>query len=119
MFPGFARALTGYGQRFKQSVRSWYTTPLSFNTRAETLARFENHVEIDRNTVDAWGIPILKIHCQFSDNEREMARDAVENLKALFHALGAEHVRVTTNLQAPRSLIHNKGTARPGAAHTA
>ncbi len=114
LFPGFARAMTGYGQRFKQSVRSWYTTPVSFNTRAETLARFENYVEIDGERADAWGIPVLRIHAQWSDNEREMAKDAVENLKALFHALGAEHVRVTTELQAPGSMIHEMGTARMG-----
>jgi choline dehydrogenase-like flavoprotein len=106
--------MTGYGQRFKQSVRSWYTTPVSFNTRAETLARFENYVEIDRERADAWGIPVLRIHAQWSDNEREMAKDAVENLKALFHALGAEHVRVTTELRAPGSMIHEMGTARMG-----
>ncbi|MBI3694908.1 MAG: GMC family oxidoreductase, partial [Acidobacteria bacterium] len=114
LFPGFARSMTGYGSQFKKSVRSWYTTPISFNTRAETLARWENYVEIDKNVVDAWGIPVLKMHCLFSDNEYAMARDAVENLQALFHALGAEHVRVTTELMHPGSMIHDMGTARMG-----
>jgi len=115
MFPSAARAMTGYGNRFKRSVRSWYTTNLGFNTRAEMLARRDNYVEIDRNTVDAWGIPVLRIRARFSDNEFAMARDAVENLQALFRALGAEHVRVTTELQAPGSMIHEMGTARMGA----
>ncbi|MBI1789094.1 MAG: GMC family oxidoreductase [Acidobacteria bacterium] len=115
LFPGYAKAMVGYGAEFKKSVRSWYTTPLSFNTRAEVLSRFENYIEIDKNVVDAWGVPVLKIHCQFGDNEREMAKDAVENLKALFHALGAEHVRVSTELQNPGSMIHDMGTARMGA----
>lgn len=115
MFPAAARAMTGYGSQFKRSVRSWYTTNVGFNTRAEMLARRENYIEIDKNVVDAWGIPVLKMHSRWSDNELEMARDAVENLKALFHALGAEHVRVTTALQAPGSMIHDMGTARMGA----
>jgi choline dehydrogenase-like flavoprotein len=114
LFPGYARSLVGYGSEFKKSVRSWYTAPIGFNTRAEVLARYENYIEIDKNVVDAWGVPVLKIHCQFGDNEREMAKDAVENLRALFHALRAEHVRVTTEIQAPGSMIHDMGTARMG-----
>ena len=114
MFPGYARTMAGYGSQFKKTVRSFYTAPISFNTRAEVLARWENRIEIDKNVVDAWGIPVLKMHCQFGDNEREMAKDAVENLKALFQALGAENVRVTTGIQNPGSMIHDMGTARMG-----
>jgi choline dehydrogenase-like flavoprotein len=54
------------------------------------------------------------MHCSFGDNEKEMAKDAVENLKALFHALGAENVRTTDFIQAPGSMIHDMGTARMG-----
>jgi choline dehydrogenase-like flavoprotein len=114
MFPGYARSMSGFGSQFKKNVRSYYTAPISFNTRAEALARFENYVEIDSKVVDAWGIPVLKMHCQFSDNEFEMAKDAVENLKALFHKLGAEEVRVTTELMPPGAMIHEMGTARMG-----
>jgi choline dehydrogenase-like flavoprotein len=114
MFPGYARSMSGFGSQFKKTVRSYYAAPIGFNTRAEVLARFENYVEIDNNLVDAWDIPVLKMHCRFSDNEFEMAKDAVENLKALFHALGAENVRVTTELMPPGAMIHEMGTARMG-----
>ena len=113
-FPGHARSMVGYGNQFKESVRSWYTTPVSFNTRAEVLSRWENYIEIDNDVVDAWGIPVLKIHCEFGSNEREMAKDSVENLTALFDALGAEHVQVRTELRPPGSMIHDMGTARMG-----
>src|SRR5439155_976345 len=76
LFPTYARTMTGYGAQFKKSVRSWYTSPVGFNTRGEMLARYDNYIEIDKNVVDAWGIPALKIHCRWSDNEVQMARDA-------------------------------------------
>ena len=114
LFPGHARSMTGYGSEFKKTVRSYYTAPVSFNTRAEVLARRENYCEIDKDVTDSWGIPVLKLHCEFGDNEREMAKDALENLKTLFDALGAEHVRVTTRILAPGSMIHDMGTARMG-----
>ena len=106
--------MVGYGAAFKETVRSYYTSPLGFNTRGEMLARWENYVEIDKNVVDAWGIPALKIHCRWSDNEIEMARDARENLLALFHKLGAEQVRVSRDLANPGAAIHDMGTARMG-----
>ncbi len=114
IFPGYAKSMVGFGSQFKKTVKSHYTAPISFNTRAEVLARWENFVEIDKNTVDAWGIPVLKIHCKFGDNELEMAKDAVENLRALFHAMKAGHVRVTMEIQNPGSMIHDMGTARMG-----
>jgi len=114
LFPSYARTMVGYGAGFKKTVRSYYTSPLGFNTRGEMLARWENYIEIDRNVVDAWGIPVLKIHCRWSENENEMARDARENLLALFHALGAEQVRVSRDLANPGAAIHDMGTARMG-----
>ena len=113
-FPGFARSMTGYGQKFKRTVRSYYTTPITFITRGEMLARFENYVEIDKDVVDAWGIPVLKFNCRMSDNEREMAKDAIENLKALFEALGAENVNARDQLMDPGYSVHGMGTARMG-----
>lgn len=114
MFPGFARTMVGYGNQFKRMVRSWYTTPLSFNTRGEMLARSENYCEIDKNVKDAWGIAVLRFHCRHSENEEEMAKDAVENLKALMHALGAEHVRANPRLMPPGYSVHGMGTVRMG-----
>ena len=114
LFPAYARTMTGYGAGIKKTVRSYYTSPVGFNTRGEMLARWENYVDIDKDVVDAWGIPVLKIHCRWSDNEIEMARDARENLVALFHALGAEQVRVSRDLANPGAAIHDMGTARMG-----
>ena len=114
IFPDYAASFSGFGAEFKKKIRHYYPTPISFNTRAEMLARWENYVEIDKNVKDAWGIPVLKIHCEFSDNEREMAKDAVENLKALFHAAGAEIYHVQTEMRAPGSMIHEMGTCRMG-----
>jgi hypothetical protein len=56
--------MTGHGAKFTQSVRNWYTSPVGFNTRGEMLARWENYVEIDKNVVEAWGIPVLPLHVE-------------------------------------------------------
>jgi choline dehydrogenase-like flavoprotein len=117
-FPGFAKnpnVAPGFGTEFKKRVRYHYTAPVSMTTRAAMLSRFENYVELDPDgVVDAWGIPVLKIHCQFSDNEVEMARDAAEASEEILRASGAEVVSTGGQMTAPGRIIHELGTARMG-----
>jgi choline dehydrogenase-like flavoprotein len=117
-FPAFAKnaQLTpGFGSEFKKRVRHYYSTPVSMTVRAEMLPRFENYAEIDPDgVVDAWGIPVLKIRCQYSDNEREMARDSIETMQEIMKSAGAEVVSMGTRMSAPGRIIHELGTARMG-----
>jgi choline dehydrogenase-like flavoprotein len=117
-FPAFAKnaqMTPGFGSEFKKRVRHYYSTPVSMTVRAEMLPRFENYAEIDPDgVVDAWGIPVLKIRCQYSDNEREMARDSIETMQEIMKSAGAEVVTMGTRMSAPGRIIHELGTARMG-----
>jgi choline dehydrogenase-like flavoprotein len=114
-FPGNARRTPGFGSEFKKTVRRWYVAPVGLTTRANMLSRFENFVEIDPDgVVDAWGIPVLRIHIQHSDNEREMARDAAESATEILRKAGAVEIRTQNVMTAPGRIIHELGTARMG-----
>jgi choline dehydrogenase-like flavoprotein len=117
-FPAFSKSpdmTPGFGSEYKRRVRHYYSTPVGMTTRAEMLPRFENFVEIDPDgVVDAWGIPVLKFHCQFSDNELEMARDAAETSEEILRAAGAEIVSSGGQMTVPGRIIHELGTARMG-----
>lgn len=114
-FPGVARRTEGFGSEFKKKVRRWYTAPVGLTTRAAMLSRFENFVEIDPGgVVDAWGIPVLRIHIQHSDNEREMGKDAAANAAEILKKAGAADITVSENLTVPGRIIHELGTARMG-----
>src|SRR5580704_8873393 len=107
--------MTGFGSDFKARVRSFYTVGVGMTARAEMLSRFENYAEIDPNgVVDAWGIPVLKIHAQHSDNEREMARDAGECSAEILQAAGAVVLQTGGNMTVPGRIIHELCTARMG-----
>jgi choline dehydrogenase-like flavoprotein len=115
-FPGVARGLEGFGSEFKKQVRRWHVTPVGLTTRAHMLSRFENYVEIDPDgVVDAWGIPVLKVHIKHSDNERHMGHDAAETAAEILKAAGATEISVSRNLTVPGRIIHELGTARMGA----
>jgi choline dehydrogenase-like flavoprotein len=114
-FPGAARGTPGFGSEFKRQVRRWHVAPVSLTTRAAMLSRYENYVEIDPGgVVDAWGIPVLRVHIQHSDNEREMGKDAAEMAAEILARAGAEQIGVSRQLTVPGRIIHELGTARMG-----
>lgn len=118
LFPGYAKNalfMGGFGEDFKKRVRRYYTTTVGMTVRAEMLSRFENYVEIDPGgVVDAWGIPVLKIHIQHSDNERQMAKDAADTSEEILRSAGATVVQRGGQLTAPGRIIHELCTARMG-----
>jgi choline dehydrogenase-like flavoprotein len=111
--PSFDFEAPGFGAGFKEAVRKGIWT-IGLGVWGECLARRENYVEIDRDTVDAWGIPALKIHMAWSDNEKKLFDDGREQAAEMLEAAGARNVRLTGNYSVPGFCIHEIGTARMG-----
>jgi choline dehydrogenase-like flavoprotein len=78
------------------------------------LPRKENGVMIDPEKVDAWGIPVLRIECAHGDNERAMAKDALETIKEMVDAAGFRTLYTSSTPAPPGFCIHEVGTARMG-----
>jgi choline dehydrogenase-like flavoprotein len=103
----------GFGNSYKDAVRSGVTS-LGIYLWGECLARKENVVELDRNRVDAWGVPVLKISADWSDNEKKLWQDGREQAAEMLEAGGARNVRLTGRYSIPGFCIHEVGTARMG-----
>ena len=63
---------------------------------------------------DKWGIPALKITCQWGDNERTAMRDAMVQAAEMLEAAGVRNVSTSLDNNAPGLTIHEMGTARMG-----
>lgn len=81
----------------------------------EVLPSPENRVSLDRERVDAWGIPVAHIECAYGENERAMAADQVRTLLEMAAAAGLDVREVHDQLAPPGLSIHEMGTARMGA----
>lgn len=113
---GKAKYIPGFGEAFKKQAREVPDEPNFFlGAWGEMLPRFENRVTINKNKVDAWGIPVLHIECTHADNEAAMAADAFECAKEMALAAGAEITSEIRNPSPPGFCIHEVGTARMGA----
>jgi choline dehydrogenase-like flavoprotein len=114
IFPGQAVSTPGFGAAYKKRVRDEAGAFISVGGFGEVLARYENYVDLDPNLKDAWGIPALRFHYKFGENEKNMAADMAESAKEMFEAAGIEVIAVDRELQTEGWSIHEMGTARMG-----
>lgn len=105
---------SGFGVNLKNSLRKHGPWRMGFGGFGECLPRPENFVEIDKDRVDAWGVPVLKIHCAFSDNEKALFDDMVIEAAEMLAAAGARDIQPIRENNPPGLAIHEMGTARMG-----
>ncbi|HEV2671070.1 MAG TPA: GMC family oxidoreductase [Gemmatimonadales bacterium] len=113
IFPSGADA-PGFGAAFKKRMRDYSGAFIGLGGFGEVLARYENFVDLDPQMKDAWGIPVLRFHYQFSDNEKKMCEDMSVTAKEMLEAAGIEIIGVDKNILTEGWSIHELGTARMG-----
>jgi choline dehydrogenase-like flavoprotein len=104
----------GFGADFKKTVRDHAGAFINIGGFGEVLARYENYVDLDPETKDRWGIPVLRFHYQFGDNEKRMCEDMATTAREMFEAAGIEVVGVDNRILTEGWSIHELGTARMG-----
>jgi choline dehydrogenase-like flavoprotein len=110
--PEFDFNAPGFGAKYKEAVRSGGRSRINIALWGECLARYENKAEIDPNKVDAWGIPALKINCEWGDNDKKLWHDGQTQAAEMLEASGFKEVKTTGTYSIPGFCIHEVGTAR-------
>src|SRR6516162_7861941 len=103
-----------FGADFKNAISRPGPWDFTFSGYGECLPNHNNFVEIDKNTVDAWGIPSLKIHCAFGENEFAIRKDMAIAGAEMLSAAGAISIQPFQDDDPPGFSVHEMGTARMG-----
>ena len=112
---GQAYGLPGFGAGWRRRVRQDVPYYCSFEAQGECLPRADNCVELDPEVKDAWGIPVLRIHASYGDNEQAQARAMRQDILNVLDALKLENPQPpATELSIFGKNIHETGTARMG-----
>lgn len=116
---GVKKDAGGYGASLKDDIRYFYGANFWMDGRGEAIAREDNYCEIDPNTVDKYGIPVLRFNYTWSDHEINQAKHMQETFQEIAHALGAEVSPSpgkdrNYGLTQPGEIIHEVGTVRMG-----
>jgi len=110
----------GYGASLKDDYRRFYGTQVGMAGRGTAIARADNYCEIDpTGVVDKFGIPVLRFHYKWSNDEINQAKHMQETFAEILHGMGAIYGEMQgpeTNygLEAPGKIIHEVGTIRMG-----
>lgn len=80
----------------------------------EMRPRYENQVTISEELKDKWGIPALKIECEYSEEEKAATHEWRQYMEAFLTHAGYKTNVSNEELSVPGSGIHEVGTARMG-----
>ncbi len=109
----------GYGVELKQNLRKLYGCQVYFSGRGEMIPNEDSYCEIDPTVVDEWGIPVLRFHFKWSQDEILQARHMQETFKEIIetmggvvtHSAGAEE---NWGIARGGEIIHEVGATRMG-----
>ena len=120
-FDGLCEEYEGYGAALKKKCREMYGTFIGFAGRGEMIPNQNSYCEVDPSTVDQWGIPVLRFHWQWSDNEIKMARDMQQTFREIVEAGGGTYYDRTVpdgpnpwGIEDGGVIIHELGVVRMG-----
>ncbi|HEY5908008.1 MAG TPA: GMC family oxidoreductase, partial [Vicinamibacteria bacterium] len=109
-----AAEVPGFGSSWKKTVRDTAGAFMSMGGFGEVLPRYESRVEIDPTVKDRWGVPVLRFHYEFGDNEKKMCEDMAASAREIFEEAGMEVVDTNKTILTEGWSIHELGTARMG-----
>jgi len=110
------RTAGGFGEAYKKALLDPAIT-VGVGGYGECLPRWENYVEIDPGVKDTFGIPALRVHMSYGENELALVKAMIDDGAEMLRAAGAKdiHLPAYTPGGGPGWAIHEVGVARMGA----
>lgn len=110
-----AFSIPGFGKSLRRRVREEIPYSFAIEAQGECLPRYENYVELDPEKEDAWGVPALRIHASYGENEHAMAKAMRQDIGDILEAMKLRDAQPPSNhLSIFGKNIHECGTARMG-----
>ncbi|MDB6138052.1 MAG: oxidoreductase family protein [Verrucomicrobiaceae bacterium] len=104
-----------YGTKYKEEARRYYGSSVGYTSRGEQIPSEDCYADLDPQTKDKWGIPVLRWHWKWGDQERNMAAHAVQTFTALIEAMGGKARNPKVAIENGGKVIHEVGGAMMGA----
>jgi len=117
---GNTKKAGGYGVGLKEDINRFYGATVGMAGRGESIPRKDNYCEIDPETVDKFGIPVLRFNYKWSSEEQKQAQHMNDTFEEVIDSMGGiplgEKPGADQNygLENPGRIIHEVGTTRMG-----
>ena len=103
-----------FGGEVKDAMLNPGTWQMGFGGFGEHLPYHENHVTLNHEKLDIYGMPTLTIDCEFKENEMQMRKDMMASAAEMLEAAGFRDIETFDRGGGPGLGIHEMGTARMG-----
>jgi choline dehydrogenase-like flavoprotein len=108
-----------YGTKFKEEARRYYGSFVGYTSRGEMIPNEQCYAELDPVVKDKWGIPVLRWHWKWTDQELNLVTHAQKTYTALIEAMGgkvrSKPAPARQAIALPGKVIHEVGGALMGA----
>ncbi len=109
----------GYGAGLKRDLRKIYGAYIGFDGRGEMIPNADSYCDLDPKTVDQFGIPVLRFHFRWSQDEILQAKHMQDTFKEIITAMGGKYFTRATaennwGISRGGAIIHEVGAARMG-----
>jgi choline dehydrogenase-like flavoprotein len=107
-------AIPGFGIEFKEKLLKPGPWTLWIGGYGETLPYYDNRISLDESKKDAWGLPVVRIHFKYGENELAMKKDIQQTAIEMLQKAGFIDVGGFSYNMPGGSAVHEMGTVRMG-----
>lgn len=93
-----------YGKKFKEDVRRYYGSFITFAGHGEMIPNENSYCEVDPVLKDRWGIPALRFHWAWSENEFRQVAHQQKTFRDLISLMGGR-VRQAPDLTGCKAIL--------------
>lgn len=104
----------GFGASMKEGMRRYSGWKFQMGAFGECLPYEDNHVALNPDKTDRFGVPLMRFNVTFRENEQRMMIDAREQGEKMLRAAGLTNVESSVREHVPGDAIHEMGGARMG-----
>ena len=109
----------GYGKDLKRDLRKIYGATVYFAGRGEMIPNEDSYCEIDPKAVDQWGIPVLRFHFKWSQDEINQAKHMQDTFAQIITAAGGKVIARSGDpaqggISRGGEIIHEVGATKMG-----
>jgi choline dehydrogenase-like flavoprotein len=102
------------GSSFKEALTEPGGWTIGAGGFGEILPYHDNKISLDKQVKDKWGLPVLSMDAVIRENELNMRKDILIEIKAMLEDAGVKNVTTGDSGHAIGHGIHEMGSARMG-----
>jgi choline dehydrogenase-like flavoprotein len=107
--------MPGFGASFKQEISQPGNWSMNLGGFGEVLPMEDNRMYLHKEKKDKWGLPLVVFDAAYTENERKMRIDMMNDAAEMLEAAGMKNINPYNDESKNLGIgIHEMGTARMG-----